>query len=167
MQAPASALRKVRVDRYMSCPPLTVVASENLEKAFRFMRRNRFSQLPVVGPRGEPLGLVTERSFRRMLAGTAESTIRSLLQNKSPSLPEREEQRIEAVLGAHAVSEVMEPITARVGPADSVEMALALMEAHGVTFLPVVESGAVVGVLEGEDLVWLLEATHSGACLFG
>lgn len=62
-------LRSVEVREVMSPRPITVVPSTTLHDAAALLLRHKIGCLPVVGPRGEALGLVTETDLLRAAYG--------------------------------------------------------------------------------------------------
>jgi CBS domain-containing protein len=58
-------LRSVNVGEVMSKKPITVGPKATLRDAAQLLLRHKIGCLPVVGPRGEALGLVTETDLLR------------------------------------------------------------------------------------------------------
>ena len=58
-------LRSVDVREVMSPRPITVAPGATLEEAAQLLLRHRIGCLPVVGPAGEAVGLVTETDLLR------------------------------------------------------------------------------------------------------
>jgi CBS domain-containing protein len=58
-------LRSVNVGEVMSKRPITVAPGTTLTQAAQLMLRHKIGCLPVVGPAGEALGLVTETDLLR------------------------------------------------------------------------------------------------------
>ena len=80
--------RSLRVGDMMTQQPVTVSASESIERALREMRRIGVRRLPTVGQRGELVGIVSLDDMLDVLAGE--------LQNIAGSI--RNEQVIEGTL---------------------------------------------------------------------
>jgi len=58
-------LRSVNVGEVMSKKPITVRPDATLREAAQLLLRHKIGCLPVVGPRGEALGLLTETDLLR------------------------------------------------------------------------------------------------------
>jgi CBS domain-containing protein len=80
--------RTLRVGDIMTQQPVTVSASDSIEKALREMRRMGVRRLPALGQRGELVGIVSLDDVLDLLAGE--------LQNVAGSV--RNEQVIEGTL---------------------------------------------------------------------
>jgi CBS domain-containing protein len=85
--APEADPRSLRVGDVMTQQPVTVGESESIEQALREMRRIGVRRLPVVGKRGELVGILSLDDVLDVLAGE--------LQNVAGSI--RNEQHIEGV----------------------------------------------------------------------
>jgi CBS domain-containing protein len=86
--APGADPSSLRVGDVMTQQPVTVGESESIEQALREMRRMGVRRLPVVGKRGELVGILSLDDILDVIAGE--------LQNVAGSI--RNEQRIEGVL---------------------------------------------------------------------
>jgi len=80
--------RNLRVGDVMTQQPITIGESESVEKGLLEMRRMGVRRLPVVGQRGELVGILSLDDVLDLLAGE--------LQNVAGSI--RNEQRLEGVL---------------------------------------------------------------------
>jgi CBS domain-containing protein len=61
-------LAKVKVERIMTCRPITVSPEETLAEAAGLMLEHKISGLPVVDDEGEMVGIITESDiFRRVV----------------------------------------------------------------------------------------------------
>ncbi len=112
------------VERWMTPHPVCVAPSDTLGKAGALMASGGFRQLPVVA-NGKLVGIVTDRDLRHY-GGNLEST---------------------------QVAAAMTTCPVMVSPQDTAETAARLIIKHKVGALPVVENGAVVGIISTSDLL--------------
>ena len=116
--------------------------SESCAQAARLMREHHVGSLVVVEddpPRRVPAGMLTDRDLAVGVMALGLDAERTL------------------------VEAAMRPGVAVVQESEGVGRAVALMRAHGVRRLPVVDaSGALVGVLAADDLIALLGEELSG-----
>ena len=105
-------LRSVMVSPVLSCAP-----DEPLRSAVERMASQGVSSIVVVGERGEPVGIVTERDVMRRLAEAGEALD----------------------LGVTPVSEVMTPDVVTQTPDGTLYEALFLLSSRGIKHLPLVE----------------------------
>jgi CBS domain-containing protein len=80
--------RSLRVEDIMTRQPVTASSADSIDKALQEMRRVGVRRLPVVGPRGELVGILSLDDVLEVLAGE--------LQNVAGSI--RNEQVIEGTL---------------------------------------------------------------------
>ena len=80
--------RSLRVGEIMTQEPVTVSASESIEKALREMRRMGVRRLPVLDPRGGLLGILSLDDVLDVFAGELQNVVGSI----------RNEQVIEGTL---------------------------------------------------------------------
>jgi CBS domain-containing protein len=128
----------------MSRPVLTLSPDDSLERAWALMAQAHVRHLPVVGERGELVGLITHRD----LLGAAPSR---------SSVPD-EAARVR-LLASVSARDVMETHLVVTNPGELAAVAGERMISGKIGALPVVEAGGrLVGILTTEDLVrW---ATH-------
>ncbi|MGA8008162.1 MAG: DUF294 nucleotidyltransferase-like domain-containing protein [Thiomonas sp.] len=117
----------VPVDRLMHRDPVTIVADADLRQAARRMREQRISCLPVVSG-DSVVGILTLRDLRNWLAD-AEGC-------DPPPVAER----------------MSAPVIA-LRPGDSGVDALLSMVRHGISHLPILDGGKLVGILTHSDFV--------------
>jgi CBS domain-containing protein len=122
-------------------------------QAVQLMLQNRISGLPVVGPKGELVGMVTEGDFlRRGEIGTQRRRSRWLEFLIGPG--RLADEYVHA--RGRKVAEVMtrQPITATEDtPLDEV---VRLMERHRIKRVPVVRGGAAVGIVTRANIMHAL-----------
>ncbi|HEY8368054.1 MAG TPA: CBS domain-containing protein [Thermodesulfobacteriota bacterium] len=127
----------MRVAQWMSRAPVTVTPDTPVSEAKQVMERQRIRHLPVV-ERDRLVGIVTDRDIRLNLPSPATSL----------SIWE-----INYLLARLTVGEVMtkQPIT--IEPDREATEAARLMLEHRIGALPVVENGALVGIVTETDLL--------------
>ncbi len=119
----------VTVAELMHAPVMTITKHETLGHARTLMADHKVSALPVVGPQGEPLGIVTATD---LLDGHGHPD------------------------GA-PVSQVMSPSTLTVPPSDGPHVAARIMRNHHLHHVVVVDDHRVVGMVSSFDLLKLVE----------
>jgi CBS-domain-containing membrane protein len=131
----------MRVRDVMSSPAVVVAPRTSVKQAAAVLDEGGFTCLPVVDADGKLAGAVSEAD---------------LLMNRFPPDPripivERPEREVGAT-----VCDVMTADVLTVAPDDEVSVVLAALHAEGHRSVPVVEAGAVVGVVTYRDLVHAL-----------
>jgi acetoin utilization protein AcuB len=118
----------MQVRRLMSAPARTVSEHAPLAEALQVMRSGRLHHLPVVRD-GHVVGVLSERDFLLRL---------------HPDSPR-------ALTGC--VREAMTPAVHAVAPSASLEEAAATLLTNEIGCVPVVEDGALVGILTTRDVL--------------
>jgi CBS-domain-containing membrane protein len=129
---------------------ITVTPQTTLKDAVGLMLQYGVSGLPVLSSFGELVGIVTEGDLlRRTELGTERH-----LSRWSELLGDKQRQASDYV-HAHAqhVAEVMTLDTVFVTPDASLNRIVAMMEAHHIKRLPVLEDGRLVGIVSRADLL--------------
>lgn len=136
--APADAAG-TRVGDLMTRAVLALAPHDSLASAWRLMRRARVRHLPVLGPNGGVLGLLTHRD----LLGASTSSV---------SMPD-EEQRI-GLLALVRVEDVMEThVQVTTADAPAAEAGVRMLRGK-IGCLPVVDGeGRLAGIVTAEDFV--------------
>lgn len=129
----------------MTPKPITIGPQQSIGAALARMRRGNFRRLPVV-ENGKLVGIVTDRDLR--LAMNSPYVLR--------------EGWYDTYLMEHIeVRSCMTPNPAVIAPGADLIEAVRLMRAQKFGGLPVVEEGALVGIITETDLldclIWLLE----------
>jgi CBS domain-containing protein len=119
------------VGQFMSTDLFTVRPEDLVDLAASVMDWRHIRHVPVEDEAGRLVGLVTHRDILRLLVR---------------GLPARDG---EAVL----VREIMKAAPVSVAPATPTLEAVELMRTHGVGCLPVVENGALVGIVTAKDFL--------------
>ncbi len=122
-------LPKVSVREIMSSPVITVKKGENAAKVAKLMIDNKIGSVIVVDEEKNPIGIITERDIVRIMAsGTLD--------------PER----------TKAEDIMSQPLRA-ISPELGIEEAAKLMRQLGVKRLPIMEKGALVGIVSSGDII--------------
>jgi acetoin utilization protein AcuB len=125
------------VREWMTKDPKTVTPAAPVMEAMQRLREGGFRRLPVVQD-ARLVGIVTDRDLKE--ATPSKSTTLSVYE-------------LNYLLSKLTVKDVMQRAVITVGPDDPFERAALLMEEHRVSGLPVVEGGAVVGILTITDVL--------------
>ena len=132
---------------------ISVESDAPILRAIRLMLQYRISGLPVVGPKGELVGVVTESDFlRRGEIGTERHRSRWLEFLAGPGRLADEYVHARGL----KVDEVMtaEPVT--VTEDTALDEVVRLMERHHVKRLPVIREGNLVGIVSRADIMHAL-----------
>jgi CBS domain-containing protein len=139
---------------------ISIQTDAPIMRAVRLMMQNRISGLPVIGPKGELVGIVTEGDFiRRGEIGTQRRRNRWLEFLIGPG------RLADEYVHAHGrkVAEVMtrEPVT--VTENTSLDEVVCLMERHRIRRLPVVREGRLVGIVTRANIMHALVSLAAAA----
>ncbi len=131
----------MKVSTWMTKDPVTITPHETLEAADAKMKAGRFRRLPVVGDRGQLLGIVTSRDLAEHHGYLAITRVNAAMVEK--------------------------PLT--VTPDTPIEAATALLLQHKIGGLPVVASdGQLLGIITATDLLrGLLQGLSGGEAVSG
>jgi CBS domain-containing protein len=134
----------------MTQPVITVTPDTAIGEAAQLMLEHRISGLPVVDAQGAVVGIVSEGDLlRRVETGTQRRRAHWLEFLIAPGRLAREY----ATANARRVGEVMSTDVVSVGPQDTLDDIVALMERHRIKRLPVVEDGRLVGIVSRANMV--------------
>jgi len=122
---------------WMTKDPHTVPPSTPVMEAMQALREAGYRRLPVVKD-GKLLGIVTDRDLKEATP------------SKATSLSVYE---LNYLLSKLTLKDVMRTPVITIGPDEAIEQAALTMEEHRVSGLPVVDRGAVVGILTITDLL--------------
>jgi len=132
--------RRLTVRELMNPEVATIGPNDPASMADEIMRLGRIRHLPVVDEDGELVGLLSRRDlFRGALASAL-------------GYGEHAQRRTLELL---RIKEVMTPEPSTVGPDVSLAEAAGLMVKHKIGCLPVVDAGALVGILTEGSFVEL------------
>jgi CBS domain-containing protein len=134
----------------MTTPVVTIAASASILDAARLMLAKRISGLPVVGPDGGLVGIVTEGDFLvRGELGTAPDRSPWLDAFISPGKLAAE------YVHSHSrrVEEIMSPDVVTAGRDEPLSAAVEVMTRHQIKRLPVIANGRLIGIIARSDLL--------------
>jgi CBS domain-containing protein len=132
---------------------ISIETDAPIMRAVRLMLQNRISGLPVVGPKGELVGMVTEGDFiRRGELGTQRHRNRWLEFLIGPG--RLADEYVHA--RGRKVEEVMTRQTITVTEDTPLDEVVRLMERHRIKRLPVLREGALVGIVTRANIMHAL-----------
>lgn len=139
----------------MTSPVVTVRQGATLETAAETMLEHGIGGVPVVDGDGRLVGILTEQDF----IAEEESVPWGFF--KAPKLFDMwldQGQIDEAYERAREipVKRIMSKPVRSVGPDDSVDKVVELMLRHGISHVPVVEDGEVVGIITHRDMLRMM-----------
>ena len=138
----------MKVEDRMTRDVITIGPKEGVSLAKHILDQKRIRCLPVVSD-GKLVGIITDRDIRRALLSLATS---------------HEDHEISCLLDTLQVQAVMTRRVISVTPETSIEAAAALLLAHKIGGLPVVDGERLVGILtEGDVLRASLEGGREEA----
>lgn len=130
--ARSGARRPVRVAELMSQPVVSIHEEESVEAAAQLMVRHRIHSLVVLGPSGEPRGILTDSDLLSAIAG------------ERLAISPLEQEPVDLLM-------TRDPLT--IDPEATLEEAAGRLAESGVRHLPVVDSdGRLLGLLSERDL---------------
>ena len=136
----------MKVSDLMTKDVVTVSPETSVRDAAALLVEHRISGVPVVTPKGEVVGVLSEADIL-VKAGGSTSRSRLLGWLLDPDLG------LEDKIRAETVSEAMSSPPVVVTPTRSVHEAARLMVSETVNRLPVVDGGSLVGILTRADIV--------------
>ncbi len=125
------------VREWMTKDPQSVTPKATVMEAMQRLREGGFRRLPVVKD-ARLVGIVTDRDLKE--ATPSKATTLSVYE-------------LNYLLSKLTVSEVMQRAVITIAPDEPFERAALLMEEHRISGLPVVEGGAVVGMITITDVL--------------
>jgi CBS domain-containing protein len=131
----------------MTSPAITIEASALVARAAAAMKREQVRHLPVLGPDGTLVGIVTDRDLRQVVF--------------DPSIQELLGGAVDALKDL-TVRDVMTWTVVTARPDMSIREAASVMHERTIGALPVVERGRVVGMLTERDVLRAFEAVLRG-----
>jgi acetoin utilization protein AcuB len=134
----------MRVQDWMTAPPLTVSPETGVFEARQLMQERRVRHLPVTRD-GELVGILTDRDIRLNLPSPANTL----------SVWE-----VNYLLARLSVAEVMTRGVVTIGASRDIAAAAHLMLEHKIGALPVLADGRLVGIITETDLVRALLHTR-------
>ena len=147
--------------RDVMTPHVTTVTPDTpIRHAIAKMVAGRISGVPVLDAQGHLAGILTEGDLlRRIELGTEPHRPGWLSFLRGPGLAASDYIRTRTM----HVSDIMTAAPVTVGPADTLEQIVGLMERKHVKRVPVVENGALIGIISRGDLMRALSGLLAGA----
>ena len=146
--------RNTMVREVMTTDVVTVRPDQAIQEATRTLIEREVDGAPVVDADGQVVGILTSDDLLLQETRLHYPTVISLFGAylELPSSHRQFEEDLRKAVGA-TVAEVMndEPVTC--GPDDTLERAATLMHNEGVSRLPVVEEGRLVGIIARGDIL--------------
>jgi CBS domain-containing protein len=143
----------MKVHDVMTTRVISIETDAPIMRAIRLMLQNRISGLPVLGPKGELVGMVTEGDFiRRGEIGTQRHRNRWLEFLIGPG--RLADEYVHA--RGRKVEEVMTPGPITVTEDTALDEVVRLMERHRIKRLPVTRAGKLVGIVTRANIMHAL-----------
>lgn len=130
----------------MSNKPRTIYADETADLAELLMSLGSIRHLPVVDREGKLVGVLSNRDVLRVSHGPARPELANPLAARS----------------LIRVEEIMSPDVVTIGPETSAREAALIMRKNQFGCLPVVDQGALVGIVTESDFVELAASLLEG-----
>jgi acetoin utilization protein AcuB len=121
----------------MSHPVITIGPGASLEDAARIMASERIGRLPVVDRSGKLIGIITEKQILRFSPSEATTL---------------DTWEIKGAMSKIQVEKAMTRQVISIAPDEPIEEAARVMVDHEISGIPVVEGGALVGIIAETDL---------------
>jgi len=152
----------MKVRDIMSKGVITVGREESLRQISNIFHENRISGAPVVDNEGKLLGMLSESD----IVGAAkplERKLRLIYPSLSlmsvtfeQSAEEKDLAEVVRELQQMCAEEVMTPDVHVIGPEESIQKAVILMNENQVNRLPVIEGDSLVGIITRADIIHYL-----------
>jgi CBS domain-containing protein len=147
----------MKVGELMNPRALKVGAKTPLREILHLLLRSHLNDLVVVNKQDRLLGIVTYSDLSRKLLP---SELELIEHEEYMTTPESMEDRVMNIVNL-PVEEIMTRMVITVSPDCNAIKAGAMMQAHHVKQLPVVENQKVVGILSHTDIGWGLMMKYS------
>jgi CBS domain-containing protein len=146
-RAPPADDAVMRIEKIMTHDVITVAPDTPLKDVALLLVANRISGVPVCGPDGEVLGVVSEADILRKAEGFAPDVGRAMAW-----LLRRLDGELDKI-SARTAGDAMTAPALTVGPAHQVSEVARLMVDHAVNRVPVVAGDRLVGIVSRADIV--------------
>jgi CBS domain-containing protein len=141
------------VKEIMTQNPITVTSESEVLKAAKILLENRINGVPVVDNTGKLVGILCQSDIiaqqKKLPVPSLFSFLDGYISLRSTKTMEKEIRKIAAI----SVSDAMTPNPVTVEPDSNIETVAALMVDNNFHTLPVVDKGALVGVVGKEDIL--------------
>jgi CBS domain-containing protein len=129
------------VRQWMTTPAIVAAPAMTLPEARRLLKERRIRRLPVVDADGRLAGIVTEGDINRVSDSRATDVREVNLYHRAADLP---------------IGDIMTAEVVSVGPDAPIKEVARLLLHHRIGGIPVVERGAVIGMITESDLFRLI-----------
>jgi CBS domain-containing protein len=137
----------MRIEEIMTREVITVAPETPLKEVARLLIEHKISGVPVCGPKGAVLGVVSEVDILRREEGVSPELARPLAW-----LVRHLDGELDKI-GSHTARESMSAPALTARPAQNVSEVARLMVDYRINRVPVVAAGELVGIVSREDLV--------------
>lgn len=133
----------MKVREVMETKPVSIRDDATYEEAVKLLDERKITGCPVVNSEGGLVGIVSYKDLMRVLFPYYDSYY------KSPEIYTDFDQRElkASEIGAHKISTFMSTNLHTIGPDASILQAGGIMLAHNIHRLPVMENGALIGIV--------------------
>ena len=148
------------VSTIMTTDTITMTPDQSVPEAADLLAEHRIGAVPVLDADGRLVGLLRDED---LMVSEARLHVPSVIEFLGaelvwpPSVHRYEEELRK--FAASTVAEVMATEFEHLAPSDSIESAATLMHDKGISHLPVVDNGRLVGIVARGDLIRFLAAT--------
>lgn len=142
----------------MTADVIAVTAQARVGDVAQILHSNRISAVPVLGERGELVGIVSEGDLMRR-AETRTERQRAWWLEAFVGSNKRAEDYIKA--NAQKVADIMTRDVITAGPDTSIGEIAALLEGHHIKRVPIVRDGKVIGIVSRANLLQALASTRT------
>ena len=129
----------ITVQEIMTTNPVTVQPDTSLNSLREMFAKHSFHHLPVTGPRGELLGIISREDFYKV------AYVLSIEASRSANT--------KAHFQHLSAEDIMTKYPLQLGPEDTIGLAADIFLANKFHALPIVEEGQLVGIVTAHDLL--------------
>ncbi len=152
----------MKVRDIMTTDVVTAEADTAVSVVAQLMDRGGLSGIPVVGPAGEVLGIVSELDLIARNQRLEPPHFFQILDGRIPlETPGHYAKRLRHILGTEA-RDVMTEKVVTIGPDEDLEVLAELMTKKGVNPIPVVEHGRILGIVSRADIIRTMAQSLEG-----
>ena len=151
----------MQVSDIMTHRVISVVPDEAIDAAIELMLKHHISGLPVIGDKGELIGIITESDFLRRPETSTEHKTGSRWRDTFFNI----NKVMDNYIHTHGVKvkDVMTPNPVAVTEDTPLDTAVQLMQTRNVKRLPVVRGGILIGIVSRANLMRALVSIHREA----
>jgi CBS domain-containing protein len=150
----------MQVSDIMTNRVISVVPDEAIDAAIELMLKHHISGLPVIGDKGELVGIITESDFLRRPETSTEHKKRSRWRDTFSNI----NKVMDNYIHTHGVKvkDVMTPDPVAVTEDTPLDAVVQLMQTRNVKRLPVVRGGILIGIVSRANLMRIGEHSPRG-----